>query len=179
MPLAARDRSSRISSATPTKERRARIGTGQTHHFALAVRDDETQLEWRETLARAGLRVSPVMDRVYFKSIYTNDPDGHIVELATIGPGFASDEPVETLGQALKLPPWLERDRRAIEARLRPVTAPPWPQAAEASDGPASAQRRGRTTASRFVWLARRSAPDGRSAFFCTGVVRRRRASSS
>ena len=71
------------------------------------------------------------MDRVYFKSIYTNDPDGHIVELATIGPGFASDERVETLGQALKLPPWLERDRRAIEARLRPVTTPLWPQAAE------------------------------------------------
>jgi glyoxalase family protein len=114
-----------------TKEGHARIGTGQTHHFAFAVRDEETQLEWRETLARAGLRVTPVMDRVYFKSIYTNDPDGHIVELATIGPGFASDEPVETLGQALKLPPWLERDRRALEARLRPVTTPPWPQPAE------------------------------------------------
>ena len=76
----------------------ARIGTGQTHHFAFAVKDEEEQLEWRERLVRAGLRVTPVMDRVYFKSIYTNDPDGHIVELATLGPGFASDEPVETLG---------------------------------------------------------------------------------
>ena len=114
-----------------TTERHARIGTGQTHHFAFAVRDEDSQLEWRETIARAGLRVTPVMDRVYFKSIYTNDPDGHIVELATMGPGFASDEPLETLGQALKLPPWLERDRRAIEARLRPVTTPPWSLVAE------------------------------------------------
>jgi glyoxalase family protein len=48
-----------------------------------------------------------------------------------MGPGFTSDEPVETLGQALKLPPWLERDRRALEARLRPVTTPLWPQVAE------------------------------------------------
>jgi glyoxalase family protein len=106
---------------------RARIGTGQTHHFAFAVKDEEEQLAWRERLVRAGLRVSPVMDRVYFKSIYTNDPDGHIVELATLGPGFTSDEPVETLGQALMLPPWLERHRREIESQLKPITAPVWP----------------------------------------------------
>jgi glyoxalase family protein len=106
---------------------RARIGTGQTHHFALAVRDEDEQLQWRERLVRAGLRVSPVMDRVYFKSIYTNDPDGHIVELATLGPGFAVDEPVETLGQSLTLPPWLERHRREIESQLRPVVIPAWP----------------------------------------------------
>jgi glyoxalase family protein len=112
---------------TDTKEPRARIGTGQTHHFALAVKDDAEQLAWRERQIRAGLRVSPVMDRVYFKSIYTSDPDGHIVELATVGPGFALDEPVETLGQALQLPPWLERHRREIESQLKPITAPAWP----------------------------------------------------
>ena len=118
---------------TDAKEPRARIGTGQTHHFALAVKDDAEQLAWRERLIRAGLRVSPVMDRVYFKSIYTSDPDGHIVELATVGPGFALDEPVETLGQALQLPPWLERHRREIESQLKPITAPTWPVHAEVS----------------------------------------------
>lgn len=110
----------------PGKERRARMGAGQTHHFALAVRDEETQLQWREKLIQAGLRVSPVMDRVYFKSIYTNDPDGHIVELATMGPGFAVDEEAGALGMRLKLPPWLEQYRAEIERALRPITPSPW-----------------------------------------------------
>jgi glyoxalase family protein len=105
----------------PNKVRRVRIGTGQTHHFALAVPDEATQLAWRETLIGAGLRVSPVMDRVYFKSIYTNDPDGHIVELATLGPGFTADETVEELGTSLQLPPWLEKDRATITNQLRPL----------------------------------------------------------
>jgi glyoxalase family protein len=105
---------------------RAQIGRGQTHHFALAVADENTQLEWREKLLKAGLSVSPVRDRVYFKSIYTNDPDGHIVELATLGPGFLHDEPAESLGQALKLPPWLEQYRASIESTLRPISVPAW-----------------------------------------------------
>lgn len=105
----------------PDRERRARLGAGQTHHFALAVPDETTQLEWREKLLQAGLRVSPVMDRVYFKSIYTNDPDGHIVELATAGPGFAVDEAPERLGTSLKLPPWLEKQRSDIESQLKPL----------------------------------------------------------
>jgi glyoxalase family protein len=104
----------------------AQIGKGQTHHFALAVADENTQLEWREKLLKAGLSVSPVMDRVYFKSIYTNDPDGHIVELATLGPGFLYDESVETLGQTLKIPPWLEQYRASIESTLRPINAQAW-----------------------------------------------------
>ncbi|MGZ3636736.1 MAG: VOC family protein [Ktedonobacterales bacterium] len=111
----------------PGKERRMRMGAGQTHHFALAVPDAETQLAWRERLVKAGLRVTPVMDRVYFKSIYTNDPDGHIVELATAGPGFAVDEPQEELGQSLKLPPWMTRHRAEIEGVLTPLTVPGWP----------------------------------------------------
>jgi glyoxalase family protein len=110
----------------PLKTRRAQIGRGQTHHFALAVADEEAQLMWREKLVKAGLRVTPVLDREYFKSIYTNDPDGHIVELATVGPGFAVDEAVEELGKHLKLPPWLERNRGAIEEALRPLTVPEW-----------------------------------------------------
>jgi glyoxalase family protein len=108
----------------PQTEARVRMGSGQTHHFALAVQNEEIQLEWREKLLQAGLRVSPVMDRVYFKSIYTNDPDGHIVELATVGPGFLVDEDVEHLGQSLKLPPWLERMRGQIEAALEPISQP-------------------------------------------------------
>ena len=105
------------------REGRVRMGAGQTHHYALAVPDEATQREWRERLVAAGLRVSPVMDRVYFKSIYTSDPDGHIVELATAGPGFAIDEAPADLGQGLKLPPWLEQHRAEIERALKPITA--------------------------------------------------------
>jgi glyoxalase family protein len=108
----------------PRRERRMQMGAGQTHHFALAVPDAETQLAWRERLVKAGLRVSPVMDRIYFKSIYTNDPDGHIVELATAGPGFAVDEDPADLGRSLQLPPWLEQHRAAIERTLRPIAVP-------------------------------------------------------
>jgi len=110
----------------PRKTLRMRMGAGQTHHYAFAVADEETQLVWREKLVKAGLRVSPVMERVYFKSIYTNDPDGHIVELATAGPGFAIDEPVTELGHHLMLPPWLEESRSEIERMLRPISVPEW-----------------------------------------------------
>lgn len=105
----------------PQQSPRVRMGAGQTHHFALAVADEAAQLAWRERLLAAGLRVSPVMDRIYFTSIYTNDPDGHIVELATRGPGFAVDEPVERLGGSLKLPPWLEKNRSDIQQVLKPL----------------------------------------------------------
>jgi len=108
------------------KEPRVRMGAGQTHHFALAVATDEDQLAWRERIVAAGIRVSPVMDRVYFHSIYTNDPDGHIVELATLGPGFGVDEAWESLGTSLKLPPWLESHRVQIEQAVRPITVPAW-----------------------------------------------------
>ena len=63
---------------------------------------------------------------MYFKSIYTNDPDGHIVELATLGPGFAVDEDVAALGTSLKLPPWLESHRSDIKAALKPLQIQPW-----------------------------------------------------
>lgn len=110
----------------PAKVRRAQTGIGQTHHLALAVRDEATQLAWRETIVRAMVRVSPVRDRVYFKSIYTSDPDGHIVELATMGPGFTVDEEAAYLGRSLKLPAWLEPQRSEIESILRPLHAPEW-----------------------------------------------------
>ncbi len=105
----------------PATERRAHMGTGQGHHYALAVSDELTQLAFREKLLEANLPVSDVMDRVYFKSIYTRDPDGHIVEIATMGPGFLVDEPVETAGTALQLPWWLESYREDITRKLVPI----------------------------------------------------------
>lgn len=110
----------------PQREPAARMGTGQTHHFALAVADDDTQLEWRERLVSAGVQVTPVMDRVYFKSIYMHDPDGHIIEIATRGPGFMVDEPADSLGERLQLPPWLEKNRDRLESSLHPISISPW-----------------------------------------------------
>jgi glyoxalase family protein len=115
----------------PDREKPVRMGAGQTHHFALAVADDESQLEWREKLLTAGIQVTPVMDRVYFKSIYMHDPDGHIVELATLGPGFSVDEPFESLGESLRIPPWLESSRNRIEGALHPVSVDPWEMSEE------------------------------------------------
>lgn len=110
----------------PARTRRVVMGTGQTHHFALAVADEDVQLEWREKLIEAGYPVSEVRDRVYFKSIYTRDPDGHIVELATAGPGFLVDESVETLGQKLQLPSWYEESRDQIEQGVKSLIVPQW-----------------------------------------------------
>lgn len=102
----------------------ARIGRGQTHHLALGVEDDRAQEAWRRRILASGVPVSPVRDRVYFRSIYTQDPDGHIFELATAGPGFAVDEPARALGTSLKLPPWLDSLRPGIEGKLKPLQVP-------------------------------------------------------
>ena len=110
----------------PARTGPTRLGAGQTHHYALAVPDEDSQLEWREKLLSAGLRVTPVLDRVYFKSIYTNDPDGHIVELATAGPGFSFDQAAAELGTRLMLPPWLESRRDSIAGGLAPLRVPEW-----------------------------------------------------
>jgi glyoxalase family protein len=67
------------------------------------------------------LNVTPVLDRTYFHSIYFREPGGVLFEIATDPPGFASDEPVETLGETLKLPPWLEKKRAAIEEFVPPI----------------------------------------------------------
>ncbi len=111
---------------SPENTRRARMGYGLTHHFAFAVQDEEEQEEWRTRLSGAGYRVSPIMDRDYFRSIYSHDPDGHIVELATVGPGFAVDEDAAALGQRLQLPNWLEKHRSQIENSLTPLVIPEW-----------------------------------------------------
>lgn len=97
------------------------IGTGLTHHFAFAVENDEIQREWRNRLIESGVPVTEVLDRVYFKSIYFQDPDGHTLEIATSGPGFLVDEDRQNLGRRLALPPWLEESRTRLEESLAPI----------------------------------------------------------
>jgi glyoxalase family protein len=111
---------------SPKNTRYVRMGTGLTHHFAFAVADEDVQAYYQRRLASAGYRVSEILDRNYFKSIYTHDPDGHIVELATVAPGFLHDEPIESLGSTLKLPDWLEGQRDDIEKDLAPITVNVW-----------------------------------------------------
>jgi glyoxalase family protein len=105
---------------------RMHMGAGQTHHYAFRVADEASQLEFRERLMAHGYRATEPIDRMYFRSVYSNDPDGHIVEIATDTPGFSVDEPAAELGTTLKLPPWFEAHRAEIEAGLRPVTIPAW-----------------------------------------------------
>ncbi len=97
---------------------RGKMGAGAMHHVALRVADEAGQLDWRARLTEAGIHVSPVKDRLYFHSIYFREPGGVLFEIATDGPGFLIDEPEETLGSKLCLPPWLEPTRESIEARL-------------------------------------------------------------
>lgn len=98
--------------------RNAREGVGQTHHIAFRADDDEQLAGWREHLLGQGIAVTEIRDRNYFKSIYFSAPDGLRVEIATDPPGFAIDEPVESLGEGLKLPGWLEPRRAEIEERI-------------------------------------------------------------
>jgi glyoxalase family protein len=102
-------------------ERRARLGAGGVHHVAYRVTDDAEQRYWRERIANVGMGVSPFIDRFYFRSIYFSISNGILFEIATDGPGFAADEPLETLGEKLALPPFLEPHRAQIEAGLRPI----------------------------------------------------------
>jgi catechol 2,3-dioxygenase-like lactoylglutathione lyase family enzyme len=97
---------------------RGRMGVGVVHHIAWRARSVEEQLEWRRVLSAAGLDVTPVLDRQYFRSIYYREPGGVLFEIATDPPGFTVDEAAEELGTHLKLPPWLEAQRDRLEARL-------------------------------------------------------------
>jgi len=85
------------------------------------VVDDNSQQSWRKRLVDRHLNVTPVIDRCYFHSIYFREPGGVLFELATDPPGFAIDEPMEKLGEALKLPSWLEPSRKRIEQVLPPI----------------------------------------------------------
>jgi glyoxalase family protein len=97
-----------------------RFGAGSVHHIAFRAKDDDAQKEWRREIAKH-LDVTPVMDRTYFHSIYFREPGGVLFELATDPPGFALDEPIESLGEELRIPQWLEARRGLIEQRLVPI----------------------------------------------------------
>lgn len=98
-------------------------GAGTVHHVAWASSIEEHE-RWRERVVAAGADVTPVIDRFYFKSIYFREPSGVLFEIATLGPGFAADEPVETLGEALSLPPSYEHLRDQLVRVLTPLPNP-------------------------------------------------------
>ena len=100
---------------------RAESGAGGVHHLALRTPDDDTYRAWAERLQALRIPSSGPVDRYYFCSLYFREPGGVLFEIATDGPGFATDEPLDTLGQTLALPPFLEPRRAAIEAGLKPL----------------------------------------------------------
>lgn len=100
---------------------RARAGRGGVHHVAFRCGDAAALTAWTDHLARLGWQTSGEVDRFWFRSLYFREPGGTLFELATDEPGFTADEPIETLGQRLSLPPSLEPRRAAIEARLPPI----------------------------------------------------------
>lgn len=95
-----------------------RPGKGTVHHIAFRSKDETEQAEIRKALVSKGYHVTEVKDRQYFKSIYFHEPGGILFEIATDGPGFSHDEPVDSLGSELKLPQWLEEKRDLIKADL-------------------------------------------------------------
>jgi glyoxalase family protein len=98
----------------------AQLGAGGVHHVAFRIPDQDYRA-WDAHLRQRGVRSSGPVDRFYFRSLYFRDPSGVLFEIATDGPGFAADEPVESLGRKLSLPPFLEGRRREIEAGLKPL----------------------------------------------------------
>jgi glyoxalase family protein len=107
-----------------------KFGAGSIHHIALRAENDAEQLEYQSLLAASGFGVTAVRDRQYFHSIYFRSPAGVLFEIATDAPGFQIDEPVEELGQDLKLPPWLEENRTQIEGSLPKFSLTPAPKIA-------------------------------------------------
>ena len=99
-------------------------GTGSIHHIAWRVEDADHQLQVRERVLHEGAHPTPVIDRFWFKSVYFREPGGVLFELATDGPGFHVDEEMDSLGERLVLPPWLEPNRSAIEKVLPKLEQP-------------------------------------------------------
>ena len=98
-------------------------GAGSVHHIAWASQIDDHEA-WRDRVIAAGGHPTPVIDRFYFRSIYFREPSGVLFEIATLGPGFTVDEPLESLGEKLSLPPDYEHLREQVEPVLRPITNP-------------------------------------------------------
>jgi glyoxalase family protein len=104
-------------------EERGLGGAGTVHHVAWssAMEDHEA---WQRRVGESGARPTPIIDRFWFRSVYFREPSGVLFEIATVGPGFAADEPVETLGERLVLPPAFEHLRAEVETRLTPLPNP-------------------------------------------------------
>jgi catechol 2,3-dioxygenase-like lactoylglutathione lyase family enzyme len=100
------------------------LGAGTIHHVAFRAPDNAAQLAVRNELVEKGFNVTPQIDRDYFQSIYFREPGGVLFEIATDPPGFTVDEPLDRLGQSLKLPKWLEPRRFEIEALLPNIRPP-------------------------------------------------------
>jgi glyoxalase family protein len=98
----------------------AQPGAGGVHHVAFRIPDTDYNA-WAERLKHVRLPQSGPVDRFWFRSLYFREPNGILFEIATDGPGFATDEPLERLGEMLSLPPFLESRREEIEARLKPL----------------------------------------------------------
>jgi glyoxalase family protein len=99
----------------------ANIGIGSVHHVAYRTPSDKQQQVLRQSIVKAGLNATPVIDRFYFHSVYFQEPGGILFEIATNPPGFTIDEKAEELGSRLVLPPWLEPDRKSLEKILPKV----------------------------------------------------------
>jgi glyoxalase family protein len=95
-------------------------GAGTVHHVAWASTMEDHEA-WRERVKEAGMHPTPVIDRFWFLSVYFREPSGVLFEIATLGPGFTADEPLESLGDALTLPPKFERFRDQLEQTLTPL----------------------------------------------------------
>ena len=108
----------------PEARRMGQVGAGGVHHVAFGVKDDLEIDIYKDKLEGAGFRTSGFVDRFYFHSLYFREPGGVLFELATMGPGFASDEAAAHLGERIALPPFLEAQRASIEANLKPLPKP-------------------------------------------------------
>lgn len=121
---AGQGRGSAIDLITSDAASIGRQGAGSIHHVAFRAENDDVQKGWQETLRSQGFDVTPQIDRQYFNAIYFREPGGVLFEIATDPPGFTADEPMEALGEELKLPAQHERLRDQIERILPPVTIP-------------------------------------------------------
>ncbi|GAA0597671.1 ring-cleaving dioxygenase [Virgibacillus siamensis] len=100
---------------------RERPGRGSVHHVAFRVDNEEELAIWKDRVREARIPNSGLVDRYYFQSLYFREPNGILFELATDGPGFATDEDIDHLGESLALPPFFENQREKIEAKLKPL----------------------------------------------------------
>jgi glyoxalase family protein len=106
------------------QEQRGAWGIGTVHHVAWRMKDSEEEMAMRGILESAGHAPTGQIDRFWFKSVYFREPGEVLFELATDGPGFDRDEPMENLGEQLILPPWLEQYREKIETALPRLEMP-------------------------------------------------------